>query len=123
MATLVDKGKELMISALNTSGPVHIGWGTGGDTVSETDTSLNTEASEDRVSGTKSIVTTTKDNDTYQVVGEITADGSKTIDNAGLFTDTAANDGDLVVKGGFTGVPVDEGDKIEFTVKIQQTNV
>jgi len=123
MATLVDKGKEVMIAALNTSGPVHIGWGTGGTTVTETDTTLNTEASENRVSGTKSVVTTTKDNDTYQVVGEMTADGTKTVDNAGLFTDTKANDGDLVVKGGFTGVALEENDKIEFTIKIQQTNV
>ncbi len=120
MATvLVDNGKKAIIAALNTADPKHVGWGTGAGTSGETDTTLFTEAAEDRVAGTKSIVTTVKADDTYQVVATMTSESEQTVTNAGLFAGEA---GDLIVKGDFTGVPLAIGDKIEFTIKIQQTN-
>lgn len=125
MATvLTDTGKAQMIAALfgdAVTAPVYIGWGTGAGTAAESDTTLFTEASEARVSGTKSKVTTTVANDTYQVVGTITADGVKTITNAGLFD--ALTLGNLFVKGDFTGIALNAGDSIQFTIKIVQAMV
>ena len=53
------------------------------------------------------------------MVATITADGAKTITNAGTFTASAA--GTLVVKGDFTGIVLATGDKIEFTINLQIT--
>lgn len=122
MATvLTDVGKAGMINALNGGAhtePTYVAWGTGAGTAGETDTTLFTEASEDRVDGTNTIVTTTVTNDTYQVVGTITADGTKTITNAGLFD--ASTSGDMYVKGDFTGIALNADDSIQFTFKIVQ---
>ena len=122
MATvLTNTGKAEMIDALNGgthTPPQHVAWGTGAGTAGETDTTLFTEASESRVSGTKSVVTTTVTNDTYQVVGTLTADGTKTITNAGLFD--ASTSGNLYVKGDFTGIALNASDSIQFTFKIVQ---
>lgn len=99
--------------------PVYVAWGTGSGTASATDTTLFTEASESRVSGTKTKETTTVTDDTYQVVGTMTAGGSKTITNAGLFD--ASTSGNLYIKGDFTGIALTSGDKIEFTFKLTQS--
>jgi len=122
MATvLTDTGKAKMIAALfgdSHTPPQHVAWGTGAGTAGETDTTLFTEASETRVSGTKTKQTTTVSNDTYQVVGTITADGTKTITNAGLFD--ASTSGNMYVKGDFTGIALSLGDSIQFTFKVVQ---
>lgn len=122
MATvLTNTGKARMINALNGGShtpPQHVGWGTGAGTAAETDTTLFTEASESRVSGTKTVETTTVTDDTYQVVATITADGTKTITNAGLFD--ASTSGNLYVKGDFTGIALNASDSIQFTIKIVQ---
>ena len=123
MATkLTDKGKEKMIAALTTSitQPKHIAWGSGSGTTQESDTTLFNEESEGRVEGTATIITTNVTNDTYKVVGTLTADGTKTITNAGLFD--AASNGNLFVKGDFQGIPLNAGDSIEFTIEIVQTS-
>jgi hypothetical protein len=57
--------------------------------------------------------------DKNQWVAEITADGTKTINEAGLFDASTA--GTLVIRGDFTGVAVVLGDKIEFTFTLEQT--
>jgi hypothetical protein len=49
----------------------------------------------------------------------MTADGAKTITNAGLFN--SASGATLIVKGDFTGIVLALGDKIEFTISLQQT--
>ena len=124
MATvLTDTGKEQSIAAINGdtyTTPLHVGWGTGAGTAGETNTTLFIEASESRVSGTNTKETTNVSNDTYQVVATITADGTKTITNAGLFD--AVTTGNLFVKGDFTGIALNSGDSIQFTIKIVQTS-
>lgn len=57
--------------------------------------------------------------DKNQWVGTLTADAGKTITNAGLFD--AASAGNLVVAGDFTGIVLALGDKIEFTVSLEQS--
>jgi len=94
-------------------------WGTGAGTAAVTDTTLFTEASEARVTATLTQQTTTVTNDTSQWVYTMTANGTKTITNAGVFD--AASVGTLSVKGDFSGIPVNSGDQITFTLKLQFT--
>ena len=93
----------------------HVGWGTGAGTAAKGDTTLFTEASETRVTAT----TSQSAADTNQWVATLTADGAKTITNAGLFNAVSA--GSMIVKGDFTGIVLALGDKIEFTVSLQQS--
>lgn len=122
MATiLANTGKALMTSRMKGFGtePTYVAWGTGAGTAAVTDTTLFTESAEARVSGTSSQATTTTTNDTYQVVGTITASAGRTITNAGLFDASSA--GNLFVKGDFTGVALNAGESIQFTIGVQLT--
>jgi len=120
MATLlVNTGKAIVTNYLNggaATQPKYVAWGTGAGTTAATDTTLFTEVTP-RVSGTTSQVTTSTTNDTFQVVGTQTAGTSETITNAGLFD--ASTSGNLFVKGDFTGIPLNNGDSIAFTFKVQ----
>jgi len=93
----------------------YIGWGTGAGTAGKSDTVLFTEASESRVTATR----TQPAADKIQWVGTLTASGSKTITNAGNFT--ASSGGTLIVHGDFTGISLNSGDKIEFTIQLEIT--
>lgn len=123
MATvLTNSGRDIITNRLKGAGaePVHVGWGTGAGTAAVADTTLFTEASEARVAGTTTRVTTSVANDTWQNVATITCAGAgKTITNAGCFD--AATVGNLFVKGDFTGIPLSIGDSIQFTIKLQFT--
>jgi len=119
MATvLTNSGEQWVCDALSavvaTTGQ-YIGWGTGAGTAAKGDTTLFTEASEARVAGT---VTTngTGASAKYQVVGTLTADGSKTITNAGNFP--ASSGGSPIVKGDFTGIALALNDQIQFTITL-----
>lgn len=119
MATvLTDDGEGWIVDKLDEvvdTKPDYIGWGTGAGTAAKGDTSLFTEASENRVQGAVTQPTADK----LRVVAEITADGTKTITNAGTFT--ASTSGTLVVHGDFTGISLNSGDKIEFTIDLEVT--
>ncbi len=120
MATvLTNRGKEIIVDRILGSGtePKYVAWGTGAGTAAATDTTLFTESAEARVTGTSSKVTTTTTNDTYQVVGTMTASGSRTITNAGLFD--ASTSGNMFIKTDFTGVVLATSDSITFTFKVQ----
>jgi hypothetical protein len=119
MATvLTTVGKAWVVDKLDstvaTTG-AFIGWGTGAGTAVVGDTTLNTEASESRVSAT----ITQPAADTVQWQGTITANGTKTITNAGNFT--ASSSGTLIVHGDFTGIPLSLNDQIQFTITLQIT--
>jgi len=118
MATVItDAGRAIITNRLMNAGtsPKYAAWGTGAGTAVVANTTLFTEASEARVSGTESRVQTTVPNDTYQVVATLTADGTKSITNAGLFD--AATVGNLFLKGDFTAVPLLAADSMTFTMK------
>jgi hypothetical protein len=118
MATLLtNTGIKGIIGKLNTtSPPKHIAWGTGGSVAPDaSDTSLETEAAENRVEGTNTIVTEEVTDDTYQVVATITSESNQTINEAGLLSASTA--GDLYVRGNFTGIPLETDDAIQFTIK------
>jgi hypothetical protein len=105
---------DALSAVVSTTGQF-IGWGTGAGTAAKADTTLFTEASEARATGT---VTTngTGAAAKYQVVGTLTADAAKTITNAGNFT--ASSGGTLIVKGDFTGIALALGDQIQFTITL-----
>jgi hypothetical protein len=107
---VVDKLDGTVVTSQN-----RIGWGTGAGTAVVGDTTLFTEASETRATATLSQPAA----DTYRAVGTITATGTKTITNAGLFD--AASAGVMMIKGDFSGIPVLSGDSIEFTMNLQVT--
>lgn len=122
MATvLTTKGKEIIVDRILGAGtePKYVAWGTGAGTAAVADTTLFTESAEARVTGTSSKVTTTTTNDTYQVVGTMTASAGRTITNAGLFDATTS--GNLFIKTDFTGVVLATSDSITFTFKCQFT--
>lgn len=120
MATVfTDAGKAITTNRIKGSGtePNFIAWGTGAGTAAAADTTLFTEASEARTTGTSTRVTTTVANDSYQVVGTMTVAGAgKTITNAGLFD--ASTTGNLFMKGDFTGIALAVGESISFTLKV-----
>lgn len=125
MATvLTNTGKAVVTNRIKGSGtePLYVGWGTGAGTAAASDTSLFTEDTTGgytRATGTSSRVTTSVTNDTYQVVGTLTAGASLTITNAATFD--AVSGGNTFVKGDFTGIALASGDSIQFTVKVQFT--
>ncbi len=108
---IVDKLDE----TLQTTGD-YVGWGTGAGTAAKADTTLFTEASETRVTATR----TQPAADKIRWVATITCAGAgKTITNAGNFT--AVTVGTLIVHGDFTGIVLAVGDKIEFTIDLEIT--
>ena len=108
---LIDGISSTVLNATNAK----IGWGTGAGTHAKTSTTLFTEASEARVAAAVSQPAADKN----QWVATLTADAAKTITEAGLFN--AATVGTLVVAGDFTGVALALGDKIEFTISLEQS--
>ena len=109
---LIDGVSAVHLDATNAK----IGWGTGAGTAAKADTTLFTEAAEARVVPTVTQPTADKN----QWVGTITCAGAgKTITNAGLLD--AASAGNLIVHGDFTGIVLAVGDKIEFTISLEQT--
>jgi hypothetical protein len=119
MATVyANAGKAITTNRLKGAGtePLFVAWGTGAGTAAITDTTLFTEAAEARTSGASTQQTTTVTNDTYQVIGTITAVAIRAITNAGLFD--ASTVGNLFVKGDFSTINLAIGDSIQFTIKI-----
>ena len=123
MATvLTSVGEELLIDLIDGTSAAHLtgaasflGWGTGAGTAAKADTVLFTEATEARVTTTQSQPVADK----IRWVGTITANGSKTITNAGILT--ASSGGTLVIHGDHTGQAVVLNDKIEYTIELEQT--
>jgi hypothetical protein len=112
MATVVSaRGREIITARMRGAPaagtePLNVGWGTGVFTAAVSDVGPFIEASEARVAGTSSQVTTTTTNDTYQVVATITAAGGKTISEV-LLSDSATKPfSTTVAAGGVVGSSV-----------------
>ena len=109
-------GEELLADMVDgtTASPTnwYIAWGTGAGTAAKGDTTLFTEASEARVVATESQPTA----DANRFVGTLTADGAKTITNAGVFS--ASTVGTCFLKSDFTGIVLALNDSIQFTFTI-----
>ncbi len=108
---LIDGSGGTVLSAANAK----VAWGTGTTAPVKGDTTLETEASESRVAAAISQPSA----DINQWVATITADGTKSISEAGLLSAAAA--GILIIRGTFTAIPVVLNDQIEFTITLEQT--
>ncbi len=120
MATLLTNvGIAGVITKLNaTTPPRWVAWGTGGSVAPDPeDTTLETEAAEDRVQGDNSIQEGLVPGDTYQVIATVESDSEQTISEVGLLS--ADEVGDLFIRGNFTGLPLQVGDAIQFTIKLR----
>jgi stage V sporulation protein SpoVS len=122
MATVLTNGGEDWICARLVQGDASsqtdgrwVAWGTGAGTAAKADAALFTEASEARVAGAVTMEGTSSAA-SYQVVGTIVADGTKTITNAGNFTQSSGVS--LIVHGDFTDINVDASDSVQFTIQI-----
>ena len=123
MATVyTDAGEVIVVDLIDGTSAVHldatnakVAWGTGAGTAAKADTTLFTEASEARVVPTISQPA----GDTNRWVGTLTADAGKTITNAGLFNSVSGVT--LIVHGDHASQVLALGDKIEYTISLQQS--
>jgi len=122
-------GKQIIANRLKGTGtePLNIQWGSSGTAAAATDTALGstTGATESRTAGTSSIVTTTNTSDTYQVVGTITATGTPTVQEVGLFdaigTGNPPTGGNFFLHANHGSTVLAVGETITYTIKVQFT--
>ena len=121
---MVAKGREITTNRIKGTGtePKFLHWGTDGTILPLADgnTALGSPRSEARVAGASSVVTTTTTNDTYRVVGTLTAASAAAITEAGLFDDAGAGTpptgGNLFIRGTFAVINLETDDSIQFTI-------
>ena len=126
MATVLTAAGEAICSGLvtkvTTLDPKFIAIGSGAGTAANGDTTLFTEytsgtwAGYARTSNAGTQVTVTDTNDTAQWQGTFTAGAAQTVTNAGNFD--ASTNGNICVKGDFSGVVLANGDSIQVTIKL-----
>ncbi|MFI5880809.1 hypothetical protein [Streptomyces sp. NPDC051554] len=90
-AVITAKGREIIAGRMRGSSPsqaepLNLAWGNNpaGLAAAATDVGLFKEASESRVAGTSSVVTTTTPNDTYQVTATVTSGSTQSIAEVAL---------------------------------------
>jgi len=93
----------------------YVGWGTGVNAAAKGDTTLQTASAEARVIGANTQPTSSVN----QWVATITSAGIQTITECGLFDAAAA--GNMFIRSVFAGIVLALGDKIEFTVTLEQS--
>lgn len=103
--------------------PKYLQWGTGSGAAASANAVNNTAGTtEARTSGTPAQATTTVTNDNMTVTGTITAIGTPTITEVGLFdaagTGSPPTGGNMCVYADHTGVGLLAGDSIAYTVKV-----
>jgi len=118
-ALMVAKGREITANRVKGTGtePNYVAWGTDDGTIlplADGNAALGAESVESRVSGISSVVTTTTTNDTYRVVGTLTATAARAIKEAGLLD--AATGGNLFIRGTFATINLESGDSVMFTI-------
>lgn len=123
---VTNKGKAMFADRVRTTpgtyttSPKYCAMGVGATgaarTAAAADTALSSEV-ETRASGTESVVTTSVTNDTYQVVGTVTATSSRSVDEGGLFD--ASTVGNMFTSATFPVISLLTGDAIQFTWKVQ----
>ena len=114
--------KRMIGSTPSQAEPKFIAMGTGATgaarTAAVTDTALSAEH-ETRATGTSSTVTTSVTNDTYQVVGTVTATTSRSVDEAGQFDVVTSSSGNMFTSFTFNVISLNTGDSIQFTIQTQ----
>lgn len=120
---LTNVGVAILVHRIRQSGTAaaYIGWGTGTTAALVTQTALVTEAAPTtaggRTLGTESTQTTDQNDDTYQLVGAVTATGAAAITETGMFDAAAA--GSMMLRANFAAVNVAVLDSILFTFRLK----
>jgi len=123
-ARIQNKGLDNLTAAwaAYASLPKYLQWGTGTGAAASANAVTTTSTTESRTSGTASQVTSSVTNDTYQVTGTITAAGSRTITELGVFdaagSSSPPSGGNMDIYGDFSAIGLSTGDAITFTVKV-----
>lgn len=89
-----------------------IAWGSGNTAPAVTDTALVSENLEPRVAA----AVTKPALDTIRFVGTITATADRTVQEAGVFTNTGAN---IFLRGTHSLLNIQTGDKVEYTFDLR----
>ena len=111
MASVVtSKGRDIISGRMKGGTPTQVepnilGWGVPSAqfTAAVSDVAQFAETAETRVTGTSSFVTTTTANDTYQVVGTLTATGSRAVTECALYDSSTKPTGNTVAAAGVVG--------------------
>lgn len=102
--------------------PLNVQWGTSATAEAATQTALVAPATEARVAGTSSQVTTTTTSDTYQVVATLTSAGAQTIQEVGLFdsvgSGSPATGGNMYIRAVHGAMTLAASDSITYTIKV-----
>lgn len=125
---VVEDGLTMITGRIKGTGtePKYVHWGTGTEAqlpCAITNVNLHAAGDESRVAGTSSVVDsgdgTAGTKDIYQVIGELTcsATAPKAITEMGLFDDETGTTGNLFLRATFDPINLNQGDKIEFTVR------
>ena len=114
---VTNKGQDITTAALVASDAKWVAWGVLAESAAAiTDTDLESEQ-DSRVAGTQSQQEGDVANDTYRVVGTVTAGASRTIKEMGIFDAEAA--GNLYLRATFADIGVNENDKVQFTTDVK----
>ena len=119
MALLQNAGRAILTNRIKGSGtePAYVAIGTGSTAEAASQTALVTEV-ETRTLGTSTQQTTSVTNDTYQVVGTVTATTTRTLAECGLFD--ASSTGNMFIRSLLSPtVGLNNGDSIQLTIKLQ----
>lgn len=117
-ATWTDLGQNLTIDLLDpatragTTTSYTIAWGSGSTAPAVTQIGLVSENPETRVSAT----VTQPVADTIRFVGTITATANRTVQEAGVFTNTGSN---LFLRGTHALLNIETGDRVEYTFDLR----
>ena len=122
VARLQNSGLANVTAALHAyaSRPLFIQWGTGSGAAASATAVTTTSTTEDRATGTSSQQTTTVTNDTYRVVGTVTAANTRAITEVGVFDAAGSGNpptgGNMCIYGDFSVVNLASGESITFTI-------
>lgn len=125
MASLVTNNglAEIVGAVVDANDARFLQWGEGSGQVA-TDNALDDvgDTTEDRTAGTMSAQTENTTGDTIQIVGTITAAGTRAITEVGVFDAAGSGSpptgGDMVFYGDHSAVNLGTGDSVTYTVKV-----
>lgn len=126
VSIVTNAGKANVTAAMNAyaSRPRHIQWGVGsGQGAAATALADTTGTTEARATGASEQQTTSVTNDTYQVTGTLTAAGTRTITEVGVFdaagSGSPPSGGNMAIYGDFSAINLAADDSITFTTRMQ----
>ncbi len=114
-------GLGAITALLAASNYKYLFWGTGTTDPLAANTGPETESAESRTTGTQSQQQTTVANDTYRVVGTITATDTRVITEGGIIS-TASGAGTLFRRWTHAAVNLSTGDSIAYTANTKFAN-